>query len=390
MISDAEIKAAVAIGHDLSAHLPPIDVSRRISAVQGRAFDGDGAQDAVLVTDLVNVRYLTGFTGSAGMLWLTASGAVFITDGRYAERAATELGDVNCFAHIEVRRSVVDQRNLISELISSMRVVRLGLESASVSWATAEEYRGLLANVAGGELVPTVDMVEQFRQTKDTAELARLARASAIADAALAEVLPILRRRPTEIELSRALESAMADLGSDGPSFDTIIASGPNASRPHHEPSRRVIEEGDEVICDFGATIEGYHSDMTRTIYVGEPAMKQKRHFGVVRAAQNAGVYAVRSGMGGKDIDDACRNVITEAGWGDFFVHGTGHGSGLLIHEAPWAGPTSTSTLKVADILTVEPGVYLPAEGGVRIEDSLVVCEHGSVYLTRAPYDLIV
>ena len=390
MISDAEIRAAVAIGHDTSATLPAMHVAERLAAVQEQAFAGDGAPEALLVTGLVNVRYLTGFTGSAGLLWLTPHEAVFITDGRYAERAAAELSVVSCPARMEVRRTVVEQRELLCEQIKAANVTRLGLESTHVSWATAEEYRALLAEAGGGGLVATVEIVEGLRRAKDVAELARLARASAIADAALSAVLPLLGERPTETAFVRALESAMADLGSHGPSFNTIVAGGPNASRPHHESAHRVIEEGDEVICDFGATIDGYHSDMTRTIYVGEPAMKQKRHFAVVRAAQRAGVGSVRAGVGGKAVDAACRTVIVNAGWGDYFVHGTGHGSGLLIHEAPWAGPTSTSTLRVADILTVEPGVYLPREGGVRIEDSLVVCESGSVLLTRAPYDLVV
>ena len=390
MMSVSEIRAAVALGHDMNAVLPSIDTAARLLAVQSSAFAGGGAPDALLITDLVNVRYLTGFTGSSGRLLVSPSAAVFVSDGRYAEQAADELATSNCSAHIEIRRTVEDQKALLSELMMSLGVTRLGLEATHVSWAAAEDYRSLLGEIDRSELVATKDVVESLRRTKDAAELARLARASAIADAALLRVISLLAERPTEMAFARALESAMVDLGSHGPSFDTIIASGSNASRPHHDPSDRVIELGDEVICDFGATIDGYHSDMTRTVYVGEPAMKQKRHFGVVRASQSAGVAAVRPGATGIDIDRACRDVIVNAGWGDFFVHGTGHGSGLQIHETPWAGQTSTSVLQTADILTVEPGVYLPGEGGVRIEDSLVVCDDGPVFLTRAPYDLIV
>ncbi len=389
-MSDDEIRSAIAVGHDFNAALPRIDTGARLATLQASVFADDGGPDALLVTNLINVRYLTGFTGSAGRLLVTAADAVFISDGRYAEQAAGELAATNCSARIEIRRTVEDQKALLEELISTFAIRRLGLESTHVSWAAAEDYRELLTGVDDSELVAMKEIVERLRRTKDAAELARLARASAIADAALLKVIPRLTERPTELAFARMLESAMADLGSEAPSFDTIIAGGPNASRPHHSPSDRTIELGDEVICDFGATIDGYHSDMTRTVYVGEPAMKQKRHFGVVRAAQSAGVAAVRSGASGVEIDQACRDVIASAGWGDFFVHGTGHGSGLLIHEDPWAGQTSRSILQTADILTVEPGVYLPGEGGVRIEDSLVVCEAGSVSLTRAPYDLIV
>ncbi len=390
MISDDEIRAAVALGHDVSAPLPAIDVSARLSALQQAAFAGEMAPDAFLITNLTNVRYLAGFTGSAGRLWLTATDAVFITDGRYAERATSELTEVNCGARIEVRRTVLDQRQLLRELIDASRTKRLALESAHVSWAAAEDYRGLLSDIDDTELVALLDVVEDLRRTKDAAELCRLARASAIADNALIKVLPSLANRPTEIDFARELEAAMADLGSEEPSFRTIIASGPNASRPHHEPSNRRVERTDEVICDFGATIDGYHSDMTRTVYVGPPSAEQRHHFSVVAKAQRAGRDAITSGVEGKEIDNVCRTVISDAGWVDYFVHGTGHGSGLLIHEAPWAGLTSTSTLQVGDILTIEPGVYIPGVGGVRVEDSLVVLESGSVLLTRAPYDIVV
>ena len=389
-LTDSQILAAVAVGHDLNAPLPPIDTAPRLSTLRRSAFAAAGGPDAILVTNLVNIRYLTGFTGSAALLLITPSDATFITDGRYAEQASGQLGAANCSAHIEIRRTVGEQRELLARLVASTGLKRLGLESQHVSWAAAEEYRDSLSRVPDAELVATTDIVEGLRRSKDEAELARLARASAIADAALLKVLPRLGNRLSEGVFARELESAMDDLGSHGPSFETIIASGPNASRPHHDPSDRVIELGDEVICDFGATIDGYHSDMTRTVYVGEPAMKQRRHFGVVRESQRAGVAAVRSGATGIDIDRACRDVIANAGWGEFFIHGTGHGSGLLIHEEPWAGQRSVSTLQAADILTVEPGVYFPGEGGVRIEDSLVVCSDGSVPLTRAPFDLIV
>ena len=377
-----EVRDAVELGRDLGAELPRLDVSGRLQSL------GASIEHPLLVTDLVNIRYLTGFTGSAALLLVLDDGAaVFITDGRYAERAEDELAAVGCTARREIRKSQREQHELLKELIEADGCDRLGLEGTNVSWSQLDAYRVLFEGI---ELVATSGLVEDLRRTKDVAEVARLARASAIADSALAAVLAMLAQRPTERSFARALDDAMISRGADGVSFDTIIASGPNASRPHHEAGDRFIEEGDEVICDFGALVDGYHSDMTRTIYVGEPAMKQRRHFSVVREAQAAGVAMVAIDVESSAVDAACREVIEAAGWGEAFVHGTGHGSGLLIHEAPWLGPTSTGTLCAGDVVTVEPGVYLTGAGGVRIEDSMVVTSEGPVLLTRSPYELLV
>lgn len=383
--------AAVAVGRDLSAPLPPLDVQRRVAALQqmvGRSstVPGDGGCDAVLITDLLNIRYLTGFTGSAARLLVTPRSVVFVSDARYAERAASELRSAGCEADIVIERTVGAQNDRIDAVLQSEAVARLGLEAGHVTWQQADEYRARYSE-RGTTLVPTNDLVENLRRRKDPAEIARLARASAIADAALAEVSPLLWGALTEVQFARALEDAMAQRGSQGPSFATIVASGPNASRPHHEPDSRVISPGDEVIIDFGATVDGYHSDMTRTRFAGRPPSDaQRARFELVHRAQRAGIAAVLPGAEGVAVDRATRSVIDEAGLGAFYVHGTGHGSGLLIHEAPWLGPTSTSVLAEGDIVTVEPGVYLPGSGGVRIEDSMVVTAAGPLLLTAAPY----
>ena len=378
----SEIRAAVDLGCDLTAKLPPLDASARLVQLEA------SLEQPILLTNLVNIRYLTGFTGSAALLLvLVGEPAVLITDGRYAEQSADELRAAKCQARIEIRKSHKEQQELLKELMESTAIGSLGLEADDVPWAQLDAYRELFEDV---ELVATRGVVEEFRRTKDLGELSRLARASAIADAALASTLPGLAQRPTERAFARTLDDAMVAIGADGVSFETIIASGPNASRPHHEPGDRLIEEGDEVICDFGALVDGYHSDMTRTIYIGQPAMQQRRHFAVVREAQSAGVSMVAVDVESTAVDAACRAVIESAGWGEAFVHGTGHGSGLLIHEAPWLGPTSTGTLRAGDVVTVEPGVYLPGAGGVRIEDSMVITSEGPVLLTRSPYDIIV
>ncbi len=372
--------------------LIPIDGGTRIGRLQ-EALE----VSALLVTDLVNIRYLTGFTGSNATLFVpkTGSGA-FFTDSRYAERAADELRSHGAVLDLRVLRTTKAQTAAILALTkratpAPTRAKRatpapaLGLESTNVSWAAAEAWRS-----AGVEIVAVAGAVEQLRRCKDEGEIDRLTRACAVADDALAAVLSVLRERPSEQEFAKTLEDEMQRRGSEAPSFATIIASGPNASRPHHDTGHRIVTKGDQVIIDFGATIDGYHSDMTRTVHVGQPSRAHRRHFRVVRDAQAAGVAAVRAGVAIKLVDKACRAVIAEAGWADNFCHGTGHGIGLVIHESPWIGPRVKGRLAVGDVVTVEPGVYLAGEGGVRVEDSVVVTATGSRPITLAPKQLVV
>jgi Xaa-Pro aminopeptidase len=395
-----EYRSALSLGHDLVAALPALAVDGRIAKLQALLGQGapagssDGTEshvglqsEALLITNPANVRYLTGFTGSSGRVLVTATSATLVTDARYEERATEELQKVGCSAHLVILRTVAEQDAFLTETVTAARVEKLGLEANHVSWHDAERYRALIAE---GELVAESDVVERLRRTKEPAEVARLARASAMADAAFAQVLPLLSKSISERDFASALEDAMRTYGSEEPSFSTIIAAGANASRPHHEPGGYLIQEGDDVICDFGATCEGYRSDMTRTVYIGEPSIKQLRHFAVVQQAHDIGIETVIHGVSGLAVDSETRQVIINAGWGDFFVHGTGHGSGLQIHEAPWIGPTSTSILAAGDIVTVEPGVYLPGAGGVRIEDSMLITTDGPLLLTRSPYDLVV
>jgi Xaa-Pro aminopeptidase len=228
-----------------------------------------------------------------------------------------------------------------------------------------------------------------LRRAKDPGELARIARAAALADAALASVQGGLADGPTEVEFGLALDTEMRRLGAAGPAFETIVASGPNSAKPHHRPSARPVGRGEPVVLDFGAVFDGYCSDVTRTLWVGELAHAElRRAVGVVAASQAAGVAAVAPGVEGVAVDRTCRDVIAAAGWGDRFLHGTGHGVGLDIHEAPGVGPSSTDTLAVGHVVTVEPGVYLPGIGGVRIEDTVVVTETGCTPLTNAPKEL--
>jgi Xaa-Pro aminopeptidase len=360
-----------------------MDVAGRTVRLRGR-FEHENV-DALLVTRLPNVRYLTGFTGSAAILLVGPEEIVFVTDGRYAEQAADQLGAAGVPARIEVRASQADQRDVMRDAAAGYG--RLGLEAHGVTWA---QQRAFAAEwFAGAELVPTEHLVEDLRRVKEPAEVARIHAACAIADDALGVVAPRLAEGPTERDVALWLELEMRDRGATGTSFDTIVASGPNGAKPHARPSGRSIQAAEPVVIDFGCVVDGYCSDMTRTLSVGDPGPDARRMFDVVRDAQQSGRDAVKSRADCAQVDRACRDVIAAAGWGDAFVHGTGHGVGLEIHEAPRVAATARDTLATGYVVTVEPGVYLPGTGGVRIEDTVVVTDDGAEVLTGFPKDFL-
>ncbi|QXC61871.1 aminopeptidase P family protein [Aquihabitans sp. G128] len=355
---------------DLTA-LAAMDVVGRATRLQAAL---EGAEvGALLVTNLTNVRYLTGFTGSAALLLVSAAGLTFVTDGRYGQQAEAQLAAAGVTATIEV--SGTGQKALVTGAVAAAGIRALGLEADAVTWAAQRTYDEHWFPEL--DLVPTTGLVGGLRLHKDDGEVERIAAACAIADVALGQVRHRLAEAPTEVEFGLELDTAMRRLGADDVSFETIVASGPNGAKPHHRPGHRSIAEGDLVVIDFGALVDGYHSDMTRTVMVGEPSPTQARMYDVVAEAQAAGVAAVADGVPAKAVDDACRAVIDGAGWLDAFLHGTGHGVGLDIHEDPRVGQTSTATLSSRCVVTVEPGVYLPEHGGVRIEDTVVVTPDG-------------
>ncbi len=363
---------------DAVNRLPPIDVSLRCD----RIVAGLDGLDALVVTDLTNIRWLTGFTGSNGVAVVRRDGLVVVTDGRYDQQAVRQLAASGCSATVEVGRTAGDIVAHVAAAVAGFGSV--GFESAHVSHQRWRE----LDEACDVQLVATLGLVEQGRREKDAAELARISRACDIADRALAVVAPSIVPGRTEVEIRNDLERVMRELGAAGPSYDTIVSTGPfNAPLPHHRPSATQIEEGHTVIIDVGALVDGYHSDMTRTFVVGEPSSLQREVYEVVLAAQMAGVAAVRPGVAARDIDAVCRGIITDAGFGPWFVHGTGHGVGLLIHEDPFLNSASERTLRVADVVTVEPGVYRGDFGGVRIEDLVEVTSTGCRTLTRTPKD---
>ena len=365
--------------------MEPSDIADRL--VRVRAPVAEAGCGALLVTHLVNVRYLTGFTGSAAILLILPDEVVLTTDGRYRDQAAEQLGAAGVEARIEVRPTMGAQHEVLAGAAAG--VARLGLEADSVTWAQQRRFASEV--FAAAELVATEGVVEELRRVKDGGEIERMAEAARIADDALAAVVPLLGQGVTEREVALGLDYEMRRLGADGSSFETIVASGPNGAKPHARPSDRRVEPGELVVIDFGAIVDGYCSDMTRTFCVGEPSDDTAlRMVSVVKESQREGVAAVKAGVRGRDVDETCRAVIADAGWADAFIHGTGHGVGLEIHEAPRVASTSDDVLAAGHVVTVEPGVYLAEHGGVRIEDTVVVTDDGCIVLTNAPKELLV
>jgi Xaa-Pro aminopeptidase len=313
---------------------------------------------------------------------------VLVTDGRYREQARQESTDAGLDLPIAISR---DPWPVLADALGSAGWIgagRIGIEAHHLTVS----QRDALADAVAAELVAVPPIVDIARQHKDPQELAHLRRAAAIADAALAVCGPsiVAGGGMTERRFARDLDAAMLDGGADGLSFDTIVASGPNSARPHHRPSDRTIEPGDLVVIDFGAAVEGYGSDMTRTLVCGgAPTPEQTALYDAVAEAQAAGVAAVAEGVESVEIDRVCRSVLDRHGLADAFVHGTGHGIGLEIHEQPIVSATSVGILRADLVITVEPGAYLPGFGGVRVEDSVVVTATGCDPITLSPKGLV-
>jgi Xaa-Pro aminopeptidase len=383
----------------VSEQLEPLGVSGRLGRLRAlfeSAGLDDESVDALLVTTPANIRWLSGFTGSAGLLLVTRERATLTTDGRYRTQSREQLEAAGVGAEIDVRiGGVLVQREALVAGSADIRL--LGLEADHVTWSAQRSWDELFAVI---RLAPTRGVVEKLRMVKDAGEVARMQRAASIADEALAAVLPLLAavgattgpdRGLTESRFAAALDHAMRERGAEESAFETIVASGENSAKPHARPGDRCIQPGDPVVVDFGAVFDGYRSDMTRTFCIGGPPSGElAKIFDVVAESQQVGVRSVQPGVAAGSVDQACREVIAASGWADRFEHGTGHGVGLDIHEGPSVGPGSTAILVPGTVLTVEPGVYLPETGGVRIEDTLVVTEDGSRSLTQFPKEVAV
>jgi Xaa-Pro dipeptidase len=340
--------------------------------------------DALVVTRLPNVRYLTGFNGSNAQLVVARDGGcTFLTDGRYGEQSRHEVSDV-------ARRVYTEgyPRPLV-EAWRSLGAARVGFERRGLTY---EGWEQLVAVADATELVPIGGEVEALRRAKDREEVATIADAQEAADAAFDRVILRggLRRGRTERQVARDLDAAMLDAGADDRGFETIVAFGPNAAEPHHDPTDRPLVVGDIVKVDFGALLRGYHSDMTRTVAFGEPDARLREIHGVVAAAQRAGIAAVHAGAVTAEVDLAARDVIRDAGHAEAYPHGLGHGVGLEIHETPFMRWDAEDELVQGAVVTIEPGVYIPELGGVRIEDMVEVTADGCREIPRSTKELVV
>jgi Xaa-Pro aminopeptidase len=327
-----------------------------------------------------DLRYLTGFTGSSGYALVTPDQAVFLTDVRYREQAARQCPGWRIEQH---------GRPATKELAAALQgagVRRLAFEPAGITVELCEHLRAGLPEVT---LHAAAGTVTTLRERKDAAEVAAIARACAISDAAFADLLPLIRPGVSERELARRLEDLFHQHGADGTAFETIAASGPNSALPHARPSAREIAAGDLITFDFGAAVAGYCADITRTVVVGPASPRQKHLYEAVRQIQSDGVAAMRAGARCSDIDAAAKQAIAAAGYGEYPTHSLGHGVGLAIHEAPAMRPGSDDILAPGHVVTVEPGIYIPGFGGVRIEDTVVIEEQGCRVLTATPRTLI-
>ena len=338
--------------------------------------------DALLVTDPVNVRWCSGFTGSNGQVLVRTDGDddLLITDARYQARAEAEAPDLDRVLRRDPVAVVIDELNA---------PFRLGFEAEHLSWDAGQRLRERITG-AGAAADPTTGEVEALRLVKDAHELAMLTEACRLTTSALTWLLDeVVRPGITEAELAQHLERRFVELGAERAAFDTIVAGGPNAAIPHHAPTDRPLAAGDILTIDAGARYDGYHADCTRTVGIGHLDDHLREIHDLVRHAQAAGRAATVVGASGGDVDAAARDLIEQAGYGEAFVHGTGHGVGLEIHEAPAVSRGATATLDAGMTLTVEPGVYLPGIGGVRIEDTVVVTADGpATPLTDAPREL--
>ncbi len=358
--------------------LLPVNHRGRRDAVRERLDEAE--VDALYVTALVNVRWLTGFTGSSGYVLVAADpdADLFVTDGRYDEQAATQVPDLDR----EITRGVPTE--LIVERAADAGVGPVGFEANQLAWSTGQELRSL-AEEHDLEARPAPQIVERLRAVKDEHELAALRAACAITAVAFDDLLDHLQPGRTEREVAIHLERTMVDLGAEERAFESIVASGPNSAIPHHRPTERTLRRGDLVKLDFGARYAGYHADMTRTVALGEPDDELREVHDLVREAQRTGVEAATDGTSTGDLDAACRGPIEEAGYGEQFVHGTGHGVGLEIHERPTVMRDATGSLATDMTVTVEPGVYLPGRGGVRIEDTVAIRADGPAEILTTP-----
>ncbi|PKR86041.1 M24 family metallopeptidase [Heyndrickxia camelliae] len=344
-----------------------------------KALQGNGI-DGILITSPYNRRYVSNFTGTAGVVLITEDKALFITDFRYIEQASKQA----------VGFTIVQHKGLIHEEIASqvknLGIRRLGFEQDYMTYSSFQTYEKAIQ----AELVPVSNLIENLRLIKTESEIKILKEAADIADAAFKHIIDYIKPGLTELEVSNELEFFMRKCGATSSSFNTIVASGVRSALPHGVASEKVIEKGDFVTLDYGALYKGYVSDITRTVAVGEPSEKLKEIYNVVLESQLLSIEKIKPGMTGKEADAIARDYISSHGYGEYFGHSLGHGIGLEVHEGPSLSVRSDVVLQPGMMVTVEPGIYIPGLGGVRIEDDTLITENSNETITHSTKDLII
>jgi Xaa-Pro aminopeptidase len=339
------------------------------------------AVDGFLITSPYNLRYLTNFTGTTGLAVITTDKAFFVTDFRYTEQAAAQAQG---FEIVKNSGPIFEE---VAKICQKEEINALAFEESFVSFS---EYTVLEELIEESALVPISGMIEALREVKDEAEIALIQQACHIADQGFEHILKMVRPGMTEIEVANQLDFFMRSLGATSVSFDTIVASGLRSAMPHGVASEKVIEQGDLITLDFGCYYQGYVSDMTRTFAVGDPGEKLKEIYQIVLEAQEKVLAIAKPGMTGIELDAIARDHIASFGYGEAFGHSTGHGIGLEIHEGPNVSFRAEKAFVPGNVITDEPGIYLPGIGGVRIEDDLLITESGNQVLTHSPKELII
>ncbi len=336
--------------------------------------------DALLVTDLTHVRYLSGFTGSNGLVVLAPPRAYFLTDFRYLVQAQKEVKN---FKVIVADRELTSELPKLAELT---RKARVGVEAVNMSLKMLDKLKDLLPRV---DFRKTENLIESLTIIKDNEEIRKVKKAVRIADKAFSDILGRLKPGISEKDIALEMEYNMRSMGADSAAFDIIVASGQRSSMPHGIASTKKLKKGDFVTLDFGCTFQGYASDITRTVVLGKADERQKKIYDIVLTAQKKACKAVKPGMPCSRLDGVAREIIMKAGFGDYFGHGLGHGIGLRVHDNPSLNPRSTDTLAEGMVVTVEPGVYIPNWGGVRVEDDVLVTSSGGQILSKSPKELL-
>lgn len=338
--------------------------------------------DALLVSDATNVGWLTGFTGSFGRVLVTSSNTRFVTDSRYTLQAREQVSNME----IATFASPVNGDEFVAQQAKDLGIQKLGFEAATTTYATYEKMR---EKMAGLDLVPAADLFAELRMVKSPDEIEKIRKACAIADACFGHLCRMIQPGMTEYDLQLELEFYLRRVGA-GIAFEPIVVSGERSARPHGKASEKILHVGDFVTMDFGAQVDGYNSDLTRTIVVGEATDRHREIYNQVLKAEVACIEAMKPGMLAREVDAMARMILDEKELASYFGHGLGHGLGRLVHDAGRMGAMSEDVLAVGQVWTVEPGVYLPGFGGVRIEDDVVVTETGVEVLTSSPKELLV